>query len=386
MSALEIAFWALVALLAYTHLGYPLLLRLLVSLRAQARSRTREAAKRRRGSDVEPPRVSLIVAAHDEEAVIERKVKDGLALDYPRRRLEVIVASDGSTDRTVTLAQAAGADLVLDLPRRGKVAALNAAVERSTGTVLAFSDANAFWHQDALRILIDRLGQPGAGYVCGQLRLLSSSGDNQEGLYWRYEMAVRDLESRLAGITAGNGAINAVRREAYVFLDPQRGQDISLPFNLVKRGWLPLYEPRAVAEERMAATIGDELGRKRRMMAGAWATMLDGGMLSPRGYTPLYALEIASHRLFRYASPFLHIAALVTNVALLGSGWVYTATLAAQLGLLAAAALAPVFPVAPLRIARYYVGVTAASALGLWDYLRRGVPVTWEKAAGTREA
>jgi cellulose synthase/poly-beta-1,6-N-acetylglucosamine synthase-like glycosyltransferase len=386
MFALEFVFWVLVILVVYTHVGYPLLLRLLVSLRGQARSRTREAAEQLRGSDVELPRVSLIVAAHDEEAVIERKVKDMLALDYPRHRLELIVASDGSADRTAELAQAAGPDLVLDLPRRGKVAALNAAVERSTGAVLAFSDANAFWHQDALRVLVHRLGQPGVGYVCGQLRLLSPSGDNQEGLYWRYEMVVRGLESRLAGITAGNGAINAVRREAYVFFEPQRGQDISLPFNLVKRGWRPLYEPRAVAEERMAATIADELGRKRRMMAGAWATMLGGGMLSPRGYCPLYALEIVSHRLLRYALPFLHVAAVATNLALLGSGSVYTATLAAQLVPLVAATLAPILPVAPLRIARYYVAVTAASALGLWDYLRRGVPVTWEKAAGTREA
>lgn len=385
MSALEIVFWASVALLVYTHLGYPLLLKLLVSLRGRRRRHPEGAAEPRR-SDAETPRVSLIVAAHDEEEVIARRVKDALALDYPPDRLELIVASDGSTDRTVELARAAGADLVLDLPRGGKVAALNAAVERSTGAVLAFSDANSFWREDALRVLVERLGEPGVGYVCGQLRLLEPSGDNQEGLYWRYEIAVRDLESRLAGITAGNGAINAVRREAYVFLEPDRGQDISLPFTLAKRGWLSLYEPRALAEERMAATITDELGRKRRMMAGAWRTMLGGGMLSPRGYGPLYALEIASHRLLRYASPFLHLAVLATNLALLGSGWVYTATLASQLAVLAAAALAPILSVAPLRIARYYVVVTAASVLGLWDYLRQGVPVTWGKAAGTRGA
>lgn len=386
MSALEIVFWASVAILVYTHLGYPLLLGLLVALRGPRRGRREDAADSLRRSVDELPRVSLIVAAHDEEAVIERRVRDALALDYPRDRLELIVASDGSGDRTVDLARAAGADLVLDLPRGGKVAALNAAVERSTGAVLAFSDANSYWCRDALRVLVDRLAEPGVGYACGQLRLLAPSGDNQEGLYWRYEMAVRDLESRLAGITAGNGAINVVRRDAYVFLEPDRGQDISLPFTLAKRGWLPVYEPRAVAEERMAATIADELGRKRRMMAGAWRTMLGGGMLSPRGYRPLYALEIVSHRLLRYASPILHLAVLATNLALLGSGWVYAATLGAQLAVLAAAALAPILPVTPLRIARYYVAVTAASALGLWDYLRRGVPVTWEKAAGTRGA
>ena len=133
-------------------------------------------------------------------------------------------------------------------------------------------------------------------------------------------MAVREWESRLAGVTAGNGAINAVRRDAYIFLEPTRGQDISFPFELVKRGWRPVYAPEAVAREQMAATVDDEFGRKRRMMAGAWSTMLRHGMLSPRGYGPLYAFEIASHRLLRYASPFLHVVALATNIALAGPG------------------------------------------------------------------
>ncbi|HSI82044.1 MAG TPA: glycosyltransferase [Solirubrobacterales bacterium] len=380
MTALEIVFWVAAGLLVYAQLGYPLVLAALAAVLGRRSQPAPELA------DDELPRVTLIVAAHDEEAVIGRRVRDALALGYPRDRLELIVASDGSVDRTAEVAGAAGADLVLDLPRGGKVAALNAAVERSSGEVLAFTDANSSWRPDALRRLVERLAEPGAGYVCGRLRLLGATGDNQEGLYWRYETAVRELESRLGGITAGNGAINAVRRDAYVFLEPVRGQDITLPFTLTKRGWRAVYEPRAIATEPMAATIGDELGRKRRMMTGAWATMLGGGMLSPRGYGPLYAFEIASHRLLRYATPFLHLIALGANLAILGQGPVYVATLAAQAALLAAAALAPLVPAAPLRIARYYVAVTAASAVGLWDYLRRGVPVTWEKAAGTREA
>jgi hypothetical protein len=375
MPVVEVVFWAAVALLVYAHLGYPLLLRALVAVRSSRGPVT---------APVELPVVSLIVAAHDEEAVIERKVADALALDYPREKLELIVASDGSSDRTADLARSAGADLVLELPRGGKVTALNAAVERSRGEVLAFSDANSFWEPDSLRRLVERLTEPGVGYVCGQVRFLAGDGDNQEGLYWRYEMAVRELESRLAGVTAGNGAINAVRREAYVFLEPERGQDIALPFQLVKRGWRPVYEPAAVASERMAATIDDEFARKRRMMTGAWATMIGGGMLSPRGYGPLYALEIGSHRLLRYASPLLHLVVLGTNLALLGEGTLYTVTLLAQLALLGAASLGAVVPAAPFRIARYYVAVTAASLAGLWDYLRRGVPVTWEKAEGTR--
>jgi cellulose synthase/poly-beta-1,6-N-acetylglucosamine synthase-like glycosyltransferase len=324
------------------------------------------------------------VAAHDEEGVIERKLADAMALDYPRERLQVIVASDGSRDRTVALAQAAGADLVLDLPHGGKVAALNAAVEHATGDVLAFSDANSFWEPAALRRLVARLADPRVGYVCGQVRFEASGSPSEEGLYWRYEMAVREWESRLAGITAGNGAINAVRREAYIHLDPERGQDISFPYELVKRGWRPVYEPSARASERLAAGHGAEYGRKRRMMAGIWGTLLRRGILRPRGYGALYAFEIYSHRLLRYASPLLHLVALGCNVALLGHGAIYAVTLAAQLALLAAAGLGAVVPLRPLRIANYYVAVTGSSLAGLWDYLRRGVPRTWEKAEGTR--
>ena len=376
MTILAIAFWVSVGLLVYTHLGYPALLWALVRLRA-APEEVAELTD-------PPPSVSLIVAAHDEEASISRWVRSALALDYPRERLEVVVVSDGSADRTRETAAEAGADLVLEVPRGGKVAALNAAVERARGQVLAFSDANSTWEADALKLLVARFADPRTGYVCGQLRLEGEGGENQEGLYWRYETAARALESRLAGVTAGNGAINAVRREAYIPLDPTRGQDISLPYELTKRGWRAVFEPGAVAREPMAATLGSEFRRKRRMLAGAWATMLRHGMLSPRGYRPAYALEILSHRALRYLSPLLHLVALGTNLALLGQGPVYIVTLAGQVALLVGAALAPVVPLRALQVARYYVAVTAASAAGLWDYLVRGVPRTWEKAEGTR--
>jgi cellulose synthase/poly-beta-1,6-N-acetylglucosamine synthase-like glycosyltransferase len=378
VTVLAIVFWVSAALLVYTHIGYPLVLWVL------ARNRSDRVDAHARASDEELPRVSLIVAAHDEEGVIERKVRDALALDYPRDRLEIIVVSDGSTDGTVGVARSAGADLVLDLPRAGKVAALNAAVEQSSGDVLAFSDANSFWRPTALRLLVARLRDPDVGYVCGQVRLDGAGAANEEGLYWRYEMAVRALESRLAGVTAGNGAINVVRRDAYIFLEPTRGQDISFPYEMVKRGWRPVYAPEAVARERLAATIGSEFGRKRRMMAGAWSTMLRHGLLSPRGYGPLYAFEIASHRMLRYVSPFLHLIVLGTNVALAGRGTIYVVTLAAQVALLAAGAIGAILPLRPFRVAHYYLAVTASSAAGLWEYLRHGVPTTWDKAEGTR--
>jgi cellulose synthase/poly-beta-1,6-N-acetylglucosamine synthase-like glycosyltransferase len=375
--ALEIVFWAAAGLIVYAHLGYPLLLGGLVALFGRRNGPTAPASQL--------PGVSLIIPAHDEEAVIERKVANARALDYPSDRVEVVVASDGSADRTVELARSASADLVLELPRGGKVAALNRAVRDATGDVLAFSDANSYWRPDALRRLVERFRDAEVGYVCGQVRFAGGEGGNQEGLYWRYEMAVRSLETRLAGITAGNGGIYAVRREAYIELDPSRGQDIGFPFELTKRGWRAVYEPEAIAEEKMAPTVEGEFRRKRRMMSGLWDVMLKWGMLDPRGYGPLYALEIYSHRLIRYLTPWLHLVALVANAALLGSGAVYIVTFALQLALLAGALLGRFLPALPFRIAYYYVTVTASIAVGLWDRLRAGrVPIGWEKVEGTR--
>jgi cellulose synthase/poly-beta-1,6-N-acetylglucosamine synthase-like glycosyltransferase len=376
MLALEIAFWTAVALLVHTHVTYPAALWLIARVRGRPGAPPAAAG--------EPPRVSLIVAAHDEEQVIERKLRNALALDYPRDRLEVIVASDGSTDRTVELARASGADLVLDLPRAGKVAAQNAAVERATGDLLTFSDANAFWEAGAMRRLVAPFADPRVGYVCGRLRLEADGSANQEGAYWRYEMAVRELESELGGVTAGNGAIYATRRDSYLVLDSARGHDLCFPFALTKRGWRALYAPDAIAEERMAPTIGGEFARKRRMMTRTWGVVLRDGMLSPRGYGPLYAFQMLSHRALRYASPFLHLIALGTNLALLGHGAVYTVTLAVQVAFVLAAALGSLIPLRALRLANYYAMVEGSVLAGLWDRLRGGTALTWEKVEGPR--
>jgi hypothetical protein len=199
-------------------------------------------------------------------------------------------------------------------------------------------------------------------------------------------MWIRSMESRLASVTGGNGAIYATRHEAYLKVDPIMGHDLSFPFNLVKRGWRAVYAPGARAVERMVPTIEGEFARKRRMMSHTWPILLRGGMLSPRGYPPLYALMIASHRVLRYATPFLHLAALGLNVAAvaLGAGPLYWVTLGAQALLLVAAAAAGALPARPLLVARYYVLTTASLAAGLWDWLRRGTPAGWEPAEGTR--
>jgi cellulose synthase/poly-beta-1,6-N-acetylglucosamine synthase-like glycosyltransferase len=330
------------------------------------------------------PTVSLIVPAYDEEDVVAGKVANALALDYPRDRLQVIVASDGSTDATAERARAAGASLVLELAPGGKVAALNAAAEQAAGEILAFSDANSVWSRDALRRLVAPFADPGVGYVCGQVRFLDPDGNNLEGAYWRYEMAVREAESALAGVTAGNGAIYAVRRDAFIPLAPSGSHDLSFPFRLAKGRRRSLYAPGARAEEKMVPTIEGEFARKRRMMVGLWDIVVGEGMLSPRGYPPLYAFEIASHRLLRYLSPLLHLVVLVANAFLLDDGWLYVLAFVLQLAFIVAALLGRSLPIAPFRVARYYALTTASIAVGLWDRFRHGAGGRWEKAEGTR--
>jgi glycosyltransferase involved in cell wall biosynthesis len=330
------------------------------------------------------PTVSVIVAAYAEEPVIGERVANLLALAFPREQLEVIVACDGSPDRTAERARDAGADLVLELPRGGKVLAQDAAVERARGEIVAFTDANARWREDALIQLLAPFADDRVGYVCGRVELLGEDGTNQEGLYWRYELALRAWESRLRSVTGGNGAIYATRRDAYLVVDPIMGHDLSFPFNVVKRGRLALYNPRAVSSEKMVPTIEGEFARKRRMMAHTWPIVVRGGMLSPRGYDPLYALMIFSHRILRYSSPLLHLAALGTSIALIGRGWVYLAAVVIQAVVLLAAFAARVLPARGLLLARYYVLTTASLAAGLWDWLRHGTAAGWEPAEGTR--
>jgi cellulose synthase/poly-beta-1,6-N-acetylglucosamine synthase-like glycosyltransferase len=376
MTAVAIVFWVAAALIVYTQVGYALLLALLARLRRRARPAS--------GWSGELPQVTAIVAAYNEQQVIAARIANLRALDYPAERLEVIVACDGSTDSTAAQARAAGADRVLELPRGGKIRAQDAAVTHARGELLAFSDANSLWQPDALARLVAAFGDARVGYVCGDVTFLDDGGTNQEGLYWRYEMWIRRMESALSSITAGNGAIYATRRESYLNVDPLAGHDLSFPFNMVKRGWRALYVTDARATEKMAPSIEGEFRRKRRMARRTWPTVFHSGLLSPRGYGPLYALMIFSHRILRYAVPFLHVLALATSIALLGHGWVYIVVVALQLALLLGAALAPLVPARPLLVARYYVVTNWALAAGLWDWLRGERSPVWETVEGTR--
>jgi cellulose synthase/poly-beta-1,6-N-acetylglucosamine synthase-like glycosyltransferase len=316
----------------------------------------------------------VIVAAYNEESVIERRLANLAELDYPRERLQIVVTSDASTDRTEELAAQLGARVVGNR-RGGKVAAQDNAVRQSDAEIVAFSDANCTWDRDALRMLVRNFADPDVAYVCGRLNITSVDGRNKEGVYWRYELALRADESRLDSVTGGNGSIYAVRRSDYVEVDPRFGHDLSLPYLLVQHRRRAVYEPRANAYEKATPTNEDEYRRKVRMFEHCWAIVIEGKML--RRLRPLYLVEIVSHRHLRYASGPLHLVALALNIALIGHGAVYAVALGLQLGLLLAALVG-------VGLARYYVLVTWATVVALWNYLRRGVPATWEIAEGTR--
>jgi cellulose synthase/poly-beta-1,6-N-acetylglucosamine synthase-like glycosyltransferase len=355
--AAVVLFWGSLAALAWTHVLYP------VTVGLAARVRTRRVER----DDAYLPSVAVIVTAYNEQSVIERRLENLRALDYPPELLELVVTSDASSDATEELAEAAGARVIRN-PRGGKVAAQDAAVRATNADVVAFSDANAVWAPDALRKLVRNIADPDVAYVCGRLRLEAPDGSNKEGVYWRYELVTRDSESRLGSVTAGNGAVYALRRSEYVEVDPRFGHDLSLPYRMVQAGKRAVYEPEALAFERPTPTNESEYRRKVRMFEHAWLIVLRGRML--RGQRPGYFVALLSHRHLRYASGLLHLILLGSSLALLGHGAIYAVVLGLQLGVLAAALFGVGLP-------RYYVLITWATVVALWNYARRGVPATW---------
>jgi cellulose synthase/poly-beta-1,6-N-acetylglucosamine synthase-like glycosyltransferase len=374
--ALAIIFWTSLSLIVWTHFGYPLVIGLL------ARLRPRPVAK----APIEPS-VVLVVAAHDEEAVIGRRLENLTTLDYPTDKLEVVVASDGSTDRTNEIVSEIAAHEprvhLLACERGGKTLAQNRAVRETESELLAFTDANTEWAPDALRKLVANFADRDVAYVSGKLQLTASDGTNREGLYWRYELWLRSNESKLGSITAGNGAIYAVRRSDYLEDASITGHDFGLPFRMVQRKRRAVFEPEAVALEKESRDLEDEFGRKVRMISRALRHVYSRSMLHP--VPPIYALELFSHRLLRYETGIVHIVLLGTNAALVGQGLVYQIALGLQLAWLVLAALGRLrIRVPGAGIAYYYLLVTLATLVGNYRFLRSGTPTMWEKAEGTR--
>lgn len=393
-------------LLAWTHVGWGVFLRLARRLGLGRVADDREsgpasAARDGNASAAEDqrPTVSLIIAAYAEQDAIAATIARLRAQTWPADRLQLIVACDGSTDATAERARAAGADLVLELERGGKHHAQAGGVAAATGEILAFSDANTLWEPDALAELVAAFEDPEVGYACGRVRFVAEDGaTNQEGAYWRLEMALRRLESDWWSVTAGNGAIYALRADLWPRLRTRFGHDLALPHQTVRAGSLAVDRPTAQASEPMVPTVDGEWRRKRRMMNQAWRVVLHGGeddglrggILDPTGLPPAYLAALVSHRWLRYASPFLHLIAYAAGVVLLVRGrrgarpTLDLLVLAAHLALPLGAAAAGRWRWRPLLLCRYYVLMTASIAAGLADHLRHGTPAGWDPAEGTR--
>jgi cellulose synthase/poly-beta-1,6-N-acetylglucosamine synthase-like glycosyltransferase len=373
------AFWASFGMIVYVYLGYPALL---FALGAWRRERPRPRPDT-------PPRVSLVISAYNEAEVIREKVQNSLALDYPRQALEVVVASDGSTDATVAIAaEYAGAGVrVLDFPvNRGKNATLNEVIPQATGEIIVFTDANGKFRRDALRTLVAHFADPGVGSVCGELIYLSDADNlvaRGYNVYWRYDQQLKRLESRLGCLLGANGSIFAIRKRLYRPLLNAVPNDMVLPIQIAAAGYRVVYEPAAVSLEAGSQDAPEELGRRSRIVGrgilGVWAVLPD--VLA--GGRPLVLWELVSKKLLRYCTPFFFALLALSNVFL----WtgVYRVTLAGQVlfyGLTGASFLLrrAGIHVRFLSVPHYFVLGNLATAMGWGKVLGRRELSRWQTA------
>ncbi len=377
MTALKVLFWGSAGLLAWTHVGYP--------LAAAALARVRPRPVRR---DDVTPSVTVVVAAHDEEGVIERRLENLVEQDYPAERFDIVVASDASTDRTDELVRAVAARdprvRLVPCPRGGKVAAQNLAVSTTDAEVVVCSDANSVWSPDALRLLVRSLADPDVAYVCGQLKLLAPDGSNREGLYWRYEMWLREQESQLGSITGGNGSIYAVRRSDWIDVDPRFGHDLSFPYALAQRGRRSVLRPRGARVREARARHG---GGVPPQGADARARLADAlprrdaarGLAALRGRARLPPPPALRERL---AAP--RPARVERRARRLGRDLRGRASSGRRGSSASPPPAARRLPLPGAGVALYYTLVTWSTVVSCVRYLRFGVPAVWEKAVGTR--
>lgn len=293
----------------YVFAGYPAIAGLLARLRPRPV----------RADATFTPRVSLVIVAHDEEDVIEDRLRNVAELDYPRDRLEVLVVSDGSQDATPQRAEAfPGVRVLHDPQRRGKLTAMNWGAQAANGEVLLFSDANNHYTHETVRALVAPLADPGVGLVTGAKVIDDGSGrsiDRAEGLYWRYESKLKEWESTSGSVVGGTGEILAFRREAY--RSPDAGmltEDFVQALLVAMSGWRVVYVPEARSLERASATIDDEAVRRARIVTGRSQAML---RLLPRllRSDPRLAWRVVSHKGLRPLVPWALLAAAASNVA-----------------------------------------------------------------------
>lgn len=386
-------FWVCAIAVVYPYLGYPAILWLL--------ARSKRAFPEHADGDDALPHVSLMISAYNEEDVLDAKLRNARALDYPADRLQIVVVSDASSDKTDDIVRAHAAEdarvvLCRQDERKGKTAGLNRGIELATGEAVVFSDANAMYEPDALRELVAPLRDERIGYVVGAALYSDvDEGEAQqsEGLYWRYELAIKELESRFGSVVGGDGAIYAIRRTLFWPLREDDINDFVNPLQIIAAGYRGVFNARARCHEEGADSFAKEFRRKRRIVNRSWRATLRYGPGVVRAGNRAFLFQLVSHKVLRwFAMPLLMIVAL-SNVLLVagGAGGVYLLSLAALLGSGVLAAMG-------YRLDRdgraqpgivylfyYFYLVNVAAMLGIWDESRGVRHTKWDhvRKAGT---
>ncbi len=400
---IEITLWVALGLVAFSYLGYPLALvvwdgvrEALGALRFVGGGPDRRSARAEAAE--EWPRITLAFSAFDEETCIQEKIENCLALDYPPERLEILVGCDGCTDRTAEIARRAGGGRVRvhDLsPRSGKASVLTRLVPGALGEVVVLTDANVMLEPGALRALARRFRDPSVGAVVGRLRLLDAEGrEQEEGLYWKYETFLKYYEGKHGCVLGANGGIYAIRRVLFTPLSADTiTDDFVIPVRISVRGWRVPFAPDALGWEETAPDTDKEFVRRARIGAGNWQALSRvPDLLDPR--TGFLFFAFVSHKLLRWATPFLLAVALAASAAAAAAAgaWGYRALLAVQLGFYGLALVGRAGAAGrarkPASIAHYFVAMNAALAVGFWRFVRGTQAATWQRTArsGARAA
>jgi cellulose synthase/poly-beta-1,6-N-acetylglucosamine synthase-like glycosyltransferase len=338
------------------------------------------------GGAVTWPAVTMLVAAHNEASVIQEKIENCLAIDYPSDRFRVVIASDGSQDATNALVSACPdprIQLIAYSQRRGKIGTLNATIPALPDEIIVMSDANTMYAPDAVRKLVRHFADERVGCVCGELILEDpQSGGSGEGLYWKYETVLKRMESRCGFLLGATGGIFAMRKSLFQPLPAGTiVEDFVTGMKILEQGHQVRYEPEARATEFTAPTMGDEMRRKSRIGAGGFQAIgMTAAMLNPSRGLP--ALGYWSHKILRWFAPFLMLGALAANVPLAGEP-AYALFLAAQIvayGIGLQGLLPNPADYRLVRPIRYFFLMNLALLIGFFRFARGTQRVTWERA------
>lgn len=374
---MELVFWLVGAVILYVYAGYPLLLAL---VRHAGFGRAVAAGEYE-------PRVTLLVSAFNEADVIAAKIRNSLAIDYPREKLEIIVISDASDDGTDAVVGQFAQDrvrLLRMMERGGKTLGLNAGVRAAGGDIVVFSDANAMYLPDAVRKMARNFADAKVGAVVGESTYADAAGGAQksESLYWKYETAIKHLESRIGSVVGGDGAIYAIRRSLYRDMRADALSDFVNPMQIVMSGYRCIYEPQARSVEDAAESFEKEFRRKVRIVNRAWrATWSLPALLNPLRFG-WFSLQLVSHKLLRWLMPLFLAVFLVLSALLVERGPSYAAIFVTQAILYALAAMGYLargrasMPRA-MAVPFYFCLVNIASARGIIEAYRGRTYTTW---------